>query len=119
MIALRMSGPERRAPVRPAINVFHTLGRMLFDSGPISLRFCLCGEYHDHLLDRLLEDWDIAGRRQPHLIQIDPKVVMDEFIAHPGNIPPRQVRILATQGLRKLFDGFANHLELPDNSVLV
>ena len=56
--------------------------------------------------------------RQPHLIETDAEVMVDQLVAGPGNILPRNIGILFAKGGRKMLHGLADDFKLTDDAVL-
>lgn len=54
----------------------------------------------------------------PHSDNVDPKVLMDQLVAHSRHIFPRQLRMLCSETFRKIFSCLTDYFELPDNSIL-
>ncbi len=55
---------------------------------------------------------------KPYLFNVHAKIIVNEFIAHPRNILPGDMRVLLAQFVRKPFDGFANDFDLADHPIL-
>lgn len=66
----------------------------------------------------MLEYRQVFNGREPHLVKIHTEVVVNEFVAHSGNVIPRNMRVLAAQLARQPFGGLANNFDLPDDSIL-
>ena len=55
----------------------------------------------------------------PDELQVNAEIVMDELIAHAGDLPPRQVWVRLREASRKLLHRFADDLEVASTASCV
>ena len=54
----------------------------------------------------------------PHERKVYAKVLVDELVAHPGDLPPRDTRLECTAAIRQTLDGLTDDLDVADDRVL-
>jgi hypothetical protein len=54
----------------------------------------------------------------PYKFQIDPKVLVNHDVPHPGYIPQGNLRMFSFKLFGKVLDRFANYLDSSDDFVL-
>lgn len=54
--------------------------------------------------------WDVRSYRLPDGFDFCIEIIMNQFIAHSGNVSPRDMGMLASNEFGYPLDGFADHL---------
>ena len=54
----------------------------------------------------------------PYQIQVNSKILMNEFVAHTGNLAPGHDGLLISDVVRQLLSGLTDNFESPQDGVL-
>lgn len=57
--------------------------------------------------DLLLEEGYVLSDGEPHFLNINAKIPVDQFVAHPRDVVPGHLGVLASQWHREAFRGFS------------
>jgi hypothetical protein len=75
-------------------------------------------ERFENSADLLLEDRNIVLNGKPNLFDIDTEIVMNQLVAHPGDIIPRNVFTVLTNFIRKPLCCLPDNFNLTNCSIL-
>jgi len=70
------------------------------------------------VVNRTEQLWNIAAGDQPYALQIQIGVIVNQHVAQPGDLPPRQLDCVPQLG-RDSLRGLADDLQVPHHGVLV
>jgi hypothetical protein len=76
-------------------------------------------ELPENPIDLLLEEGNILFHSEPDFINVDSEIVVDQFVVHPRNILPRDVRISPAQTYGEALGCLPDDFDLPDDPVWI
>ena len=75
-------------------------------------------ERFENAVDLFLEDWNIVQHCKPHLVNVDAEVIMNQLVAHPGEVIPRDVFTVRANSFRQPLCCLPNDFDLANYSIL-
>jgi hypothetical protein len=61
------------------------------------------------------EHWQVALHDLPYLAQIDPEIIVNNNVSHPGDLRPRNLWVKRSKLARELACGLADDLDIVNN----